>query len=120
MIRRTVLLSLICTFFPVAQWASASTNPITSLPHLAFKQMTCVMWAESRSTVLKPNLDDNNADGGSSGVFQIEQPTWARWAPLVNVHVPVWRASYYQQQLVAVEIWKHDGFGPWKDDGCFG
>jgi hypothetical protein len=86
---------------------------------LAFMEMTCVMWHESRSTVLKPNLRDNNADGGSSGVFQIEEATWARWAPLVGVHVPVWRANYVQQQLVAIEIWRHDSFSPWRDDGCF-
>lgn len=97
---------------------SAPRNPI--ITSSVRSTWACVMWHESRSTVAHPNLRDNNSDGGSSGVFQIIASTWNHWAPLVGIHVPVWRASYYQQSVVAVEIWRHDGFSPWGGDGCFG
>ena len=100
--------------------SAASRNPILSLPSSARTTFACIMWHESRSTLAHPNLRDNNANGGSSGVFQIIAPTWNYWAPKVGVHVPVWRATYYQQSLVAVEIWRNDSFKPWASDGCVG
>lgn len=99
--------------------ATKPRNPIVTLSLPVREEFACVMWAESRSTLMHPNLGDNNASGGSSGVFQIIASTWNEWAPRVGIHVPVWRASYYQQSLVAVEIWRNDGFGPWSGDSCF-
>ena len=87
--------------------------PILALPLPVQRVFECIMWDESRSTLTHPNLKDDNANGGSSGVFQIIAPTWDWWAPKVGVHVHVWQANYAQQVKVAVEIYKHDGFYPW-------
>lgn len=96
---------------------AASRNPIISLPVSVRSVFACIMWHESRSTFNHMNLGDNNRYG-SSGIFQIEQTTWARWAAPLGIKVPVWRATPYEQELVAVNIWRHDGFGPWSNDGC--
>ena len=97
--------------------ASTPRNPILSLPKAVQQHFACIVWRESRSTLAHPNLLDNNGNGGASGVFQFEPILWNRWAPSAGVHVPVWKASYYQQSLVAVNVWRHDGFSPWRD-GC--
>ena len=91
-------------------------QPIVDMPTAVVHGFQCRIWHESRSTFAHPNLGDNNAYG-SSGIFQMEPILWNRWAPLVGVHVPVWRATPYQQSLVAVEVYKFDGFSPWRD-GC--
>jgi hypothetical protein len=75
----------------------------------------CVLPGQSRSTFTHPNLGDNSKYG-SSGVFQMEPILWNAWAPLAGVHVVIWRATLYQQALVAATVYKHDGFTPWK--GC--
>jgi hypothetical protein len=87
------------------------------LPKPAIATFRCIIQAESRSTFEHPNLGDNNAYG-SSGIFQIEQGTWAPWAALVGLHMKVWQATPYQQALGAVSIYRHDGFSPWRFDGC--
>ena len=92
-------------------------QPIMELPRTAIHTFTCIIWAESRSTWEHPNLTDNNR-WGSSGIFQIEQGTWAVWAARVGLHMKVWQASPYQQALGAASIWRHDGFAPWRWDGC--
>lgn len=103
--------------------ASAATKPrwfqpIMVLPTSAIQTFRCVIYAESRSTFTHPNLGDNNANG-SSGIFQMTPILWNAWAPKVGVHVPVWRASPYQQALVAAEVWRVDRFSPWtRYDGC--
>jgi hypothetical protein len=86
----------------------------------------CILKAESRSTWTHLNLGDNNRYG-SSGIFQIEQPTFAAHqraggVPLRTTAghtIHVWQASPYQQELVAIAIWKADGFSQWDPfDGC--
>jgi len=116
---RLKILSLITLALLVASPAGASgRNPNPYMPKALRATFACIMWHESRSTLAHPNLGDNNANGGSSGVFQIMPGTWNAWAPSVNVHVPVWRATYFQQTKVAVKIAQVDGFGPWSVDGC--
>jgi len=92
-------------------------QPVMELPSPQIQTFRCIIYAESRSTFTRPNLGDNSRYG-SSGIFQIEEATWAFWGPLVGVRGPVWQATPYQQALVAVEIYRHDGFGPWMSDGC--
>jgi hypothetical protein len=84
------------------------------------------MWAESRSTFSNLNLGDNNRNG-SSGIFQMEQPTFAAHQQAAGVPIRttaghtihVWQASPYQQELVAIAIEKVDGFSQWDPfDGC--
>ena len=89
-------------------------SPILALPASVRRVFECIMWYESRSTLAHPNLRDNNAYG-SSGVFQIEQGTWAAHQTQARVpgNIHVWQASYAQQVQVAVAIWRADGFGPW-------
>jgi hypothetical protein len=97
-------------------------NPIMNLPVAAIETFTCIIWAESRSTWAHLNLKDNDArPGASSGIFQIEQATWA--AHQAAAHVParihVWQATPHEQELVAAAIWRADGFGQWtRYDGC--
>jgi hypothetical protein len=100
--------------------SSAATRwfqPVIQLPTPAIRTFQCILKAESRSTFTHPNLGDNNRYG-SSGIFQIEQATWQEWATPLGIHVPVWQATPLQQATVAVNIYKHDGFGPWRSDGC--
>ena len=92
-------------------------NPIALLPAKVKAVFACIMWAESRSTFSHLNLKDNNRYG-QSGIFQIAPITWNRWAPTVGVHAPVWRATPFQQETVAVKIWRVDGWWPWHGDGC--
>lgn len=92
-------------------------DPILGLPHRIVAQFACLLYHESRSTLSDMRPKDVNP-GGQSGLFQIAPITWNRWDPLVGVHVPVWRATVYQQEEVAVEIWRNDGFHPWHGDGC--
>ena len=96
---------------------TAGANPITRLPAKIRSTFVCIMWAESRSTLSKLNLGDNNRYG-QSGIFQIAPITWNRWAPTVGIHIPVWRATPLQQEKVAVRIWQVDTFWPWHGDGC--
>ena len=80
---------------------------------------TCVIHHESTSTWAHPNLRDNRSDGSSSGVFQIQDALWREWTPLVGFHMHVWQATYRQQVIGALVIYKHDGWVPWWHDGCF-
>lgn len=114
---RLTLIILFCLSLAAPAGASPR-NPILSLPKAVQSHFACIIWRESRSTFVRPNLLDNNGNGGASGVFQMEPILWNRWAPSAGVHVPVWKASYYQQSLVAVNVWRHDGFSPWAGDGC--
>jgi hypothetical protein len=78
------------------------------------------MMRESHSTYAHLNLGDNNRYG-SSGIFQMEQSTFAahQFAAHVPLSVKVWQATPYQQELVFVEILRVDGAGPWsRYDGC--
>lgn len=78
------------------------------------------MWRESRSTYQHLNLGDNNRYG-SSGIFQMEQATFAahQVAAGVPLRIHVWQASPYQQELVFVEILRVDGISPWSTyDHC--
>jgi hypothetical protein len=113
--------SLVCG----AVTANAATprwfQPIAQLPRSTFRTFACVIWHESRSTFTHPNLRDNNGYG-SSGIFQIEQGTWAahQLAAGVPLRVHVWQASESQQASVAAAIDRADGFGPWSADWmCF-
>lgn len=95
-------------------------QPIMALPSPVIQTFRCVIEHESTSTFAHPNLGDNDRFG-SSGIFQIEEGTWA--AHQAAAHVPysvhVWQATPYQQAKVAVAIWRADGWGPWSRDGCF-
>lgn len=75
----------------------------------------CVLPGQSRSTFAHPNRGDNSRYG-SSGVYQMEPIIWNRWAPVAGVHALIWKATLYQQSLVAATVYKHDGFHPWA--GC--
>jgi len=94
-------------------------QPILSLPKWTLPVWTCILHNESRSTFLHPNLGDNNPYG-SSGIFQIEQVTWAahQLAAGVPKRIHVWQATALEQAKVAVAIFKADGFSPWYSDGC--
>lgn len=115
--RRVVGVVLALTICVGTAAGAAVRNPIALLPIKVRSVFACIMWAESRSTFARLNLTDNNRYG-QSGIFQIAPITWNRWAPTVGIHVPVWRATPYQQEVVAVKIWRVDGFTPWHGDGC--
>lgn len=116
--RVVAVLSLVASLGLSSVAGASPRNPIALLPQPVRHVFACIMWRESRSTFAHLNLRDNNPYG-SSGIFQIVEGTWARWAPLAKVFVPVWKASAYQQELVAIVIWRHDGFSPWSaSDGC--
>lgn len=104
----------------LASLSTGQPNPVLKLPAPIIQTFTCVIWHESRSTWSHFNLGDNSRTG-SSGIFQIEQPTWAahQLAAGVPLSVHVWQATPYQQELVAVAIYRADGFHPWWYDGCF-
>lgn len=89
--------------------------PLLTLGPAVYHRFECVLWTQSRSTFAHPNTRDNSRYG-SSGLFQMEPILWNRWAPLAGVHQLIWRATPYQQSLVAAEVYKHDGFEPWA--GC--
>jgi hypothetical protein len=101
-------------------------NPMLKLPASVRARFACVMNAESHSTWTWLNLGDDNRNG-SSGIFQIEQSTFLAYQSAAGVplrtkagkQIHVWQASAYQQELVAIAIYKADGFGPWtRYDGC--
>ena len=107
--------------FPPGFW-----KPMLALPAPVRAHFACVLWRESRSTFTALNLGDNNRFG-SSGIFQIEQGTFAAYQRAAGVPlrtragrtIHVWQASPYQQELVAIAIEKADGFSPWDAfDGC--
>ena len=78
----------------------------------------CVLPGQSRSSFAHPNTKDNSRTG-SSGLFQFENgphQVWWRWAPVAGVRTPLWRATPYEQALVAATVYKHDGMHPWA--GC--
>lgn len=119
-----VLVLVLC--LPLAQSSSSFATPshrfwgpMLALPKSVRATFACIMYRESRSTFNHLNLGDNNRYG-SSGIFQIEQATWAAHQSAAHVpfRVHVYQASPYQQELVAIQIWKADGFGPWSSDGC--
>jgi hypothetical protein len=86
-----------------------------ALPKSVRAHFACIMYRESRSTFAHLNLGDNNRYG-SSGIFQIEPILWNARS---GFHVPVWKATPYQQELGAIQIWRVDGFSPWHAfDGC--
>lgn len=89
------------------------------LPKPVIASFRCIIWAESRSTFEHPNLGDNNPYG-SSGIFQIEQITWAAHQAVAGVarSIHVWQATAYEQARVAAAIWRADGLAPWASDGC--
>jgi hypothetical protein len=127
---RKITLGLIASLFVTNGAVSATAAPthapapknnwIERLPYPQRETWACVLWHESRSTQAALNLTDNNPYG-SSGIFQIEQGTWA--AHQLAAHVPlrthVWQASIAQQFAVARAIFLADGFSPWWSDGCF-
>lgn len=101
-------------------------KPMLTLPPSVRAHFACIMKAESRSTFSALNLGDNNRNG-SSGIFQIEQATFAAHQSAAGVPlkttagrtIHVYNASPYQQELVAIAIWRADGFSQWdRYDGC--
>jgi hypothetical protein len=86
-----------------------------ALPKQVRAHFSCILWVESRSTFAHLNLKDVSR-WGSSGPWQMEPILFNRWAPLVGVRVPVYEATPYQQELVAISVWRHDGFSPWSEN----
>jgi hypothetical protein len=120
----TTFASLMLVVGLAATPASAGTHrfwaPVLSLPTSLRAHVPCIMMRESHSTYQHLNLGDNNRYG-SSGIFQMEQATFAahQLAAGVPLSVHVWEASPFQQELVFVEILRVDGTGPWsRYDGC--
>ena len=120
---------ILCLLVPLLCATSAGATappkwyaPLLKLPHSAVRAFECVIYHESRSTFARPNLGDDNANPGDSGIFQIDNTShgvWGRWV-LPHLHVLVWRASAYDQAWGAVTIYRHDGFAPWSADAmCF-
>lgn len=124
---RRLRISVVIIVFALSTWyapapAGSSTTtaaregPIAHVAPWIQRVFTCIIWRESRSTWAHPNLKDVSR-WGSSGIFQMEPVLWNRWAPVIGISVPIWRASVLQQERVAVEVYRHDGFAPWRD-GC--
>jgi hypothetical protein len=116
---RAITASFIASSLCFAGVAAAAKprNPIFALPGPVRVHFSCIIWHESRSTWGHLNLGDNNRYG-SSGIFQIEPATWNAHKRAAGVRVQVWQATPYQQELVAVAIWRADGFAPWSVDVC--
>ena len=118
--RLTALLTFSIVSLLAIAPAGASSHrfwaPVLAMSKQARERIACILWRESRSTFARLNLADVSR-WGSSGLWQMEPILFNRWAPLVGVHVPVWKATPYQQELVFVEVVKYDGFSPW-NDGC--
>lgn len=128
---KRLTLSLIAFLFVISGAVSATAAPthgtipvrndwILRISPTDRATWNCVLWHESRSTLTSLNFGDNNRYG-SSGIFQIEQGTWAahQLAVRLPLRVHVWEASPVQQFAVARAIWLSDGFRPWWGDGCF-
>ena len=126
----------VSSLFAVSAQAATSSQlaPLLRLPKAVLTTFECVLWHESRSTLSHVNVGDNNASGGSSGIYQITSSLWNEWAPKAGIpsiprklhgkrilmHTPVWLASISEQTTVAIYIEQHDGgFWPWGKDGCF-
>ena len=95
-------------------------QPILNLPKYTLPMWRCILYRESTSTFAHPNLGDNNPYG-SSGVFQIEQSTFAAHQASVGIpySIKVWGAGLYLQARVAAAIWLANGFSQWTlYDGC--
>ena len=90
-------------------------GPLDNVAVSIEQMFICIIKHESRSYPYHLNLGDNNSNG-SSGIFQIEPIVWNRWAPKVGIHVPIWKATVLQQEQGALEIYKHDGWAPWRGD----
>jgi hypothetical protein len=85
--------------------------PMLALPTQVRAHFACIMYHESRSTFAHLNLGDNSRYG-SSGIYQIEPILWDARS---GFRFPVYEASPYQQELGAIQIWRADGFGPWRE-----
>ena len=117
--RLITLVSLVVLSFPsVASAARLPPGPLWHEPPAIRKVWACILWRESRSTFTRLNLSDNSRVG-SSGIFQMTPVLWDRWAPVLRIRVPVWKATPLQQERVAHYVRVHDGgWWPWASDGC--
>ena len=121
-----LVFTLLSYAFESAVWGKGYAVPkrndwILRLPSHERSIWECILWSESRSTLTDLNLGDNN-EWGSSGVFQMEQSTFAahQLAVRLPLSVHVWQASPVQQFAVARAVWLADGFSPWSaDSSCF-
>lgn len=116
MILITALPTMAGTATAASPYGIPASNPISRIAPALQKIFTCVIWHESTSSWRHLNLNDNRSDGSSSGIFQITEGTWKAWAPKVGINVPIWKATPLQQEQGAIEIYKHDGWVPWKAD----
>lgn len=109
-------------------------QPIMRLSDKGVATTRCILWAESRSTLKRPNMGDPNPF--QFGPFQFTTILWNRWSwvagvghktsswflgtlSLSAVTIPAYRATLRQQALVFVTVVRHDGFSPWTNyDGC--
>ena len=96
-------------------------QPLLELPRTDLTRAECVMHEESHSTFTHPNLGDDNANPGQSGIFQMSNTVGGVWDHYVLpvLHVLIWKASAYQQAEGFVIVVRVDGFEPWHQyDGC--
>lgn len=133
-------LSLLLISFCLTSVASASAGaspppwfqPILSLPDQSI--IRCILHAESRSTLARPNLTDT--DPYQFGPFQFTPILWNRWAwvsgvgnktaswylgsqSLNAVTIPAFRATLFQQAKVFATVARNDGLGMWtRFDQC--
>ena len=95
--------------------------PILTLPRSWQTAVQCMMHVESRSTEAHPNLGDDNAVHGQSGIFQMANYVGGVWDTyaMPRLHVVIWKASAFQQAEGLVLVLRLDGgFHPWHGDGC--
>ena len=117
--------------------SSASAATVWYAPLLSLANQSgirCILHAESRSTLLAPNLSDR--DPYQFGPFQFTPVLWNRWSwvagvghktasyftgstSLYAVSIPAFKATLFQQAKVFATVYHNDGLGPWTNfDGC--
>ncbi len=107
-------------------------HPLIHLPHQS--TIRCILYAESRSTFLRPNKTDLNPY--QFGPFQFTPILWNRWSwvagvgrktsswylgsqSLNAVTIPAFKATLAQQARVFAVVARYDGYGMWTNfDGC--
>jgi hypothetical protein len=129
-IYKKILIVLCIVFLPITAGnvlvASANTPPkwyapLLTLPRSDLPHTECVMLRESTSTLAHPNLGDDNANPGQSGIFQMNNQPGGVWDTYVlpHLHVRIWKATAFQQAEGFVMVVRVDGYGPWDPyDGC--
>ena len=109
-------------------------EPLLALPSRS--TVVCILKAESTSTMLHPNLGDNN-NKYQYGPFQFTTILWNRWSWVAGVGkkmtswylgtlsldhavtIPAYKSTLYQQAKVFATVVRNDGYGMWtRFDNC--